>query len=156
MKKDTAQQIAELILEFSTKLDQSIELVMGDGDEGDTAHYKTTVGKIMGEAFVEILRPIYRARESSISPQAASRKIRIFFKSCRSAMNFARESLFGETKRNSGSVWRKAFETTSSDGGMPGRMVLSQEPKEAQTSWGQTTERYCSKPWAMTPAWMNT
>jgi AcrR family transcriptional regulator len=81
-------------------------------------------------------------RESSCSPQAARRKIRMFRVSCRSAMNFARESLFEEPKRNSGSVWRKAFVTTNSDGGMPGRVVLSQVPDEFQTSLGKPTARY--------------
>ena len=34
-------------------------------------------------------------------------------------------------------VWRSALATTSSEGGMPGRMVRSQEPKEAQTRCGR-------------------
>jgi hypothetical protein len=33
-------------------------------------------------------------------------------------------------------VRRKALATTNSDGGIPGRMVLSQDPNEAQTSFG--------------------
>src|SRR6516164_1915639 len=57
------------------------------------------------------------------------RKIRIFAVSCRSAMNFVRESLFAGAMRNSGSVWRSAFATTNSEGGIPGRMVRSQEPR---------------------------
>src|SRR6202049_859343 len=77
----------------------------------------------------------------------AKRNMLIFPLSCRSAMNFARESLSEEPMRNSGSVWRNAFATTNSDGGMPGRMVLSQEPNESQTSLGETTARYWSNPW---------
>jgi hypothetical protein len=46
--------------------------------------------------------------------------------------------------------------TTSSEGGMPGRTVRSQDPKEAQTSRGCATERYCSNPWQMRPVWMKT
>src|SRR5271169_2690610 len=87
-----------------------------------------------------------------LSGHEAKRNIRILPLSCRSAMNFARESVSEELMRNSGSVWRKAFATTNSDGGMPGRMVLSQDPNEAQTSLGATTARYWSSPWATTPA----
>ena len=39
-------------------------------------------------------------------------------------------------------LWRRALATTSSEGGMPGRMVRSQEPKEAQTRCGNATARY--------------
>jgi hypothetical protein len=66
----------------------------------------------------------------------AKRKIRIFAVSCRSAMNFVRESLFAGAMRNSGSVWRNAFATTNSEGGTPGRMVRSQDPNESQTRLG--------------------
>jgi hypothetical protein len=66
----------------------------------------------------------------------AKRKIRIFCVSCRSAMNFARELLFAGRRRNSGSDCRSAFATTNSDGGMPGRMVRSQDPKESQNKLG--------------------
>src|SRR5437016_2730524 len=55
----------------------------------------------------------------------AKRKTRIFCVSCRSVMNFVRESVFAGARRKSGSVWRRAFATTSSDGGIPGRMVRS-------------------------------
>src|SRR5580704_15051492 len=55
----------------------------------------------------------------------AKRKIRIFCVSWRSAMNFVRESVFAGPMRNSGSAWRSAFATTSSDGAMPGRMVAT-------------------------------
>ena len=39
----------------------------------------------------------------------AERKVRIFSVSCRSAMNFVRESVFAVAMRNSGSVQRSAF-----------------------------------------------
>jgi hypothetical protein len=66
--------------------------------------------------------------------QEAKRKVRIFSLFCRSAMNFARASFSDDAMRNSGSVWRNAFATTNSDGGMPGRMVRSQEPNESHTT----------------------
>ena len=47
---------------------------------------------------------------------------------------FAKMLVRGAFKRNSGRLWRSAVETTSSEGGMAGRMVRSQEPKDVQTS----------------------
>ena len=49
---------------------------------------------------------------------------------------FREDGALGVFKRNSGRLWRSAMATTSSEGGMPGRMVRSQEPKEFQTSRG--------------------
>src|SRR5215217_3912310 len=80
--------------------------------------------------------------------QEAKRKICIFCVSWRSVMNFVRESLFAGARRKSGSVCRRAFATTNSDGGMPGRMVRSQDPNESQTSLVAATARYWSNPWA--------
>ena len=68
--------------------------------------------------------------------QAARRKACILLVSCRSVTNFVKMELLGVFKRNSGRVWRSVMATTSSEGGMPGRMVRSQEPKEFQTSRG--------------------
>ena len=68
--------------------------------------------------------------------QAARRKACILLVSCRSVTNLVKMELLGVSKRNSGRLWRSAMATTSSEGGMPGRMVRSQEPKEFQTSRG--------------------
>src|SRR5271155_5061689 len=95
----------------------------------------------------DLMRNLYKSRVTPFLHEA-SRNIRIFSLSCRSVMNFARESFFAGPMRNSGSVWRRAFATTNSDGGTPGRMVRSQEPNESQTSLGATTARYWSSPWA--------
>jgi hypothetical protein len=84
--------------------------------------------------------PDSAARESGVCaefrPQAARRKAGIWLVSCRSVTNFAKLELWGPCKRNSGRLWRSAVATTSSEGGMPGRMVRSQEPNEFQTSLG--------------------
>jgi hypothetical protein len=55
---------------------------------------------------------------------------------------FREDGALGVFKRNSGRLWRSAVATTSSEDGMPGRMVRSQEPKELQTSRGWATARY--------------
>src|SRR5262249_9174900 len=91
-----------------------------------------------------------------IFSQAASWKPCILLVSARLARNFVTMWSFGVSRRNSGSRWRSAVATTSSEGGIPGRTVRSHDPKEAQTSWGCETERYCSNPWHVRPVWMKT
>ena len=76
-----------------------------------------------------------------ISAQEASRNACILSVSCRSMTNFAKMLAVAEFRRNSGMLWRRALATTSSEGGMPGRMVRSQEPKASQTRCGKATAR---------------
>src|SRR5208337_799409 len=52
--------------------------------------------------------------------------------SVHAAMNFAKMLVWSVFNRNSGRRWRSAVATTSSEGGMPGRMVRNQDPKEFQ------------------------
>ncbi len=68
-------------------------------------------------------------------------------------MNFAKIILSEPAKRNSGSSFLSAAAQTISEGGMPGRIVRSQEPKQLHTSVGNEQERYCKVPWATMPAW---
>src|SRR6516162_10623687 len=82
----------------------------------------------------------------------AKRKVRIFPVSCRSAMNFVRESVFAVAMRNSGSVQRSAFchdEFGGRDAGTNGSQATRTNPKRG---WGATTARHWSSPWARTPA----
>ena len=69
------------------------------------------------------------------------------------AVNFAKMELTWPPRRKCGRVFRSASAATSSEGGIPGRMVRSQEPKEPQTSVGKVEERYCRIPCATMPAW---
>jgi hypothetical protein len=84
-------------------------------------------------------RPRDRRATGMNGDHAAMRNTLIFLVSWRSAMNFARAQTLAETKRKSGSVWRSAWATTISEGGMPGRMVRNQDPKEFHTSLGAMT-----------------
>src|SRR5438874_7514945 len=103
------------------------------------------------------LHPLLKSSEFSLFlPHEAKRKVSILSASCFSTMNFARELLSAVVKRNSGRLWRSAWATTNSEGGMPGRMVRSQEPKEFHTACGKAAARYCSNPWQTTPAWLKT
>ena len=51
-----------------------------------------------------------------------------------SLRNFVKAGAQVSSARNSGSVLRRAVETTSSDGHKPGRMVRSHDPNDRQTS----------------------
>ncbi len=87
---------------------------------------------------------------------AASRKslyLSIFW---RFLINFTRILFSAQTKRNSGSLWRSAMATTSSEGGIPGRIVLIQELKLLQTNLAWAQAKYCKSPCVMNPAWTNT
>ena len=57
-------------------------------------------------------------------------------------MNFAKVSSKGEPDRKSGKEFLRAREVTYSEGGIPGRIVRSQEPNLAQTRSGKQMERY--------------
>jgi hypothetical protein len=58
-------------------------------------------------------------RENADFAYEARRKILMLSVSCRLAMNSARESLFAQFTRKSGSVSRITLPTTNSDGAMP-------------------------------------
>jgi len=71
----------------------------------------------------------------------AMRKTFSLSRSCLWVMNFAKLWLRELAKRNSGKELRSAIETTSSEGAIPGRIVLNQDPKERQTSFGKQEAR---------------
>jgi len=87
--------------------------------------------------------------------QAVSLNPSILLKSILSVMNFLRIESGEESERNSGKVFRSAIAVTCSDGATFDRMVLNQEPKDENTSWGKDDERYCRRPWAISPIWTN-
>lgn len=60
MKKETAQQISTLMLDVTEKLNESIVLAASDGNPDEAEYFKKTVGRIMGDLFIEIMRPIYK------------------------------------------------------------------------------------------------
>ena len=60
MKKETAKQVVSILLESSSKLEESLRLVASEGNADDTAYYRKIVAIIMGEMFVELMRPIFK------------------------------------------------------------------------------------------------
>ena len=60
MQLQVARQVLALMLEYSGKLDQSIQLVKDSCTEQEFLDYREAVGKIMGEMCVEIMWPIFK------------------------------------------------------------------------------------------------
>lgn len=59
MQKQVAEQVPALMLEYSGKLDQSVQLVKDTCTEEEFLDYRKAVGRIMGEMCVEIMWPIF-------------------------------------------------------------------------------------------------
>jgi hypothetical protein len=60
MKKETAEAVSKLMLEYGAKLDDSVRIVMESCSKEDFQTYRRAVGKVMGTMLTEIMNPIYR------------------------------------------------------------------------------------------------
>ncbi len=60
MKKEVAETINRLMLEYGAKLDDSVKLVMDSSSAEEFEAYRSAVGQIMGTMLVDIMNPIYR------------------------------------------------------------------------------------------------
>jgi len=62
-----ARQISDLMLEISAKIDESISLVQKNCPVEEFHEYRRAAGRVMGEALLEVLNPIYE-RHSFLKP----------------------------------------------------------------------------------------
>lgn len=69
MKKDVAETISKLMLEYGAKLDSSVKLVMDTSSADEFEAYRTAVGQIMGTMLVDIMNPIYREHPDLKPPE---------------------------------------------------------------------------------------
>lgn len=60
MKREVAEIINQLMLDYGKKLDDSVRLVMETCDQAEFEAYRNAVGQIMGTMLVDIMSPIYR------------------------------------------------------------------------------------------------
>jgi hypothetical protein len=60
MKKDIAEKISALMLEYGEKLDNSVKIVMDTSSTEEFEAYRNAVGQIMGTMLVDIMNPLYR------------------------------------------------------------------------------------------------
>ena len=63
-----AKKCMELVLEYSGKLDESVAEAQDRLTVEEFKAYRRAVGAVMGECFLEILRPIFR-RHPELKPQ---------------------------------------------------------------------------------------
>lgn len=73
MQKEIAKQVTVIMLDCCKKLEESIDLVadMTRDDEFEKKElmdYRSSVGKIMGHIFVDVLHPIYQ-RHPELEPE---------------------------------------------------------------------------------------
>lgn len=60
MRKDIAETINQLMLDYGAKLDQSLKLVMDTCSQSEFESYRTAVGQIMGTMLLDVMEPIYQ------------------------------------------------------------------------------------------------
>ena len=62
-----AKQISTLMLEISAKIDESIAIVQSNCPVEEFRKYRLAAGRVMGEALLEILNPLYE-KHSFLKP----------------------------------------------------------------------------------------
>lgn len=67
MDKDIALQVSNIMIELSSKLNQSIVLVQNNCSNEDFEAYRQKAGYIMGTIYTDIMLPIYK-RYPEIEP----------------------------------------------------------------------------------------
>ena len=58
--KSVAQQISELMLEYSERINESIRLVQEKCSPEEFKTYRLAAAKVMGEMLLEVMNPLYR------------------------------------------------------------------------------------------------
>jgi hypothetical protein len=56
---DIAKRVSELMLDFSTRIDNSIAEVQDNCDSDEFKAYRKTAGRVLGEIYTDILTPLY-------------------------------------------------------------------------------------------------
>ena len=59
-EKSVAQQISELMLEYSGRINESILLVQETCSPQEFKTYRLAAAKVMGEMLLEVMNPLYR------------------------------------------------------------------------------------------------
>lgn len=69
MKKDVADVINRLMVDYGAKLNESVRLVMETSSAEEFETYRTAVGQIMGTMLIDIMNPIYREHPELKPPE---------------------------------------------------------------------------------------
>ena len=69
--RDIAKQIAEVMLDASGRIDESVALVKERGTPEDLAKYQRAAGAVMGEILIKVLNPLFGRHPDLAPPQLA-------------------------------------------------------------------------------------
>lgn len=69
MKKELAEKINALMIEYGARLDDSVRLVMDSSSPEEFERYRAAVAQIMGTMLVDIMNPIYREHPELKPPE---------------------------------------------------------------------------------------
>jgi len=69
MNRSTAQQIEAIMRDVSSRINQSIQLVMDSSSHDEFQNYRRSAGKIMGEIYLDILKPLYAEYPDLVPPE---------------------------------------------------------------------------------------
>lgn len=69
MRKDVAEKVNSLMLEYGDKLNSSVKLVMDTASPEEFAAYRASIAQIMGTMLVDIMNPIYREHPDLKPPE---------------------------------------------------------------------------------------
>jgi len=58
--KDVAEKISLLMLEFGSRIDESLSVVKQQCGDEEFANYRKAVGKVIGEMLISVMNPIYK------------------------------------------------------------------------------------------------
>ena len=61
---ETAKQVSDVMLDVSSRLNESIILVQDTCSEDEFKDYRRAVGAVMGEILLEVLNPLYKQHPS--------------------------------------------------------------------------------------------
>jgi hypothetical protein len=73
MKRDVAEAINKLMLEYGARLDESVRLVMESCSNSEFEAYRAAVGQIMGTMLLDVMNPIYREHPDLKPPELDER-----------------------------------------------------------------------------------
>jgi hypothetical protein len=66
--KEEAEKLSVLLMQVSGQLDQSVRFVMDKDSKENFEHYRSGIGKVMGELFLEVMQPLW-ARYPELLPE---------------------------------------------------------------------------------------
>jgi hypothetical protein len=74
MNKETAREVERLMRQATYHLDESVRIVLENCDQEELHGYRRSIGRIMGEIYLEIMCPIYEQYDDLMPDELRSVK----------------------------------------------------------------------------------